>query len=53
MEFEALSIDEKQGPVVDVIIRAYCLFAVVLQVGLESLELRWHNLDYLVGGKPI
>lgn len=53
MEFEAFAIHEEQGSVVDIVVSAHSLLAVVLEVGLETLKLSWHDLNDLVGGKPV
>ena len=53
MELEAFTVDEEERSVVDVIVGADSFFAIVLQVGLETLQLSGNYLNDLVRGEAV
>lgn len=53
MELETLAVNEEEGSIVDVVVGADSLFAIVLEVCLEALELSGNDLDDLVGSEAI
>jgi len=53
VEFEAFSINKEKWAIVEIVVRADRFFAVVLEIGLETLQLSRDDLDNLIGSEPI